>query len=85
MDQKKFLQDFDGKLLQGDLCRNYNKPYEKLSDIFVDILDHHASLKEKQVRDSHAPFMTKELSKAIMEKSNTRNKYLKWPSRENYV
>ena len=29
--------------------------------------------------------MTKELSKAIMEKSKTRNKYLKWPSRENYL
>ena len=37
------------------------------------------------IRGNHAPFMTKELSKAIMEKSKTRNKYLKWPSRENYV
>ena len=52
---------------------------------FLQILDHNASLKEKQVRDNHAPFMTKELSKVIMEKLNTRNKYLKWPSRENYV
>ena len=29
--------------------------------------------------------MNKELSKAIMEKSKTRNKYLKWSSRDNYV
>ena len=29
--------------------------------------------------------MTKELSKAIMEKQKTRNKYLKWTSRDNYV
>ena len=29
--------------------------------------------------------MTKELSKPIMEKSKTRNKYLKWLSRENYL
>ena len=29
--------------------------------------------------------MTKELSKAIMEKSKTINKYLKLPSRKNYV
>ena len=29
--------------------------------------------------------MNKEPSKAIMEKSETRNKYLKWPSRKNYV
>ena len=29
--------------------------------------------------------MTKDLSKAIMNKSKTRNKYLKWPSRENFL
>ena len=30
-------------------------------------------------------FMTKELSKAIMDKSKAKNKYVKWPSRENYL
>ena len=34
---------------------------------------------------NHALFMTKELSKAIMEKWKNKIKYLKWPSRENYV
>ena len=29
--------------------------------------------------------MNKELNRAITEKSKTRNKYLEWPSRENYV
>ena len=29
--------------------------------------------------------MTKELSKALMNKSETRNKYIKWPSRENFL
>ena len=80
--QKKFLHDLDSKLLQGDLYRNCDEPYEKL---LVDILNYHAPLKEKQVRSNHAPFMNKELSKATMEKSKTRNMYLKWPSRENYV
>ena len=74
-DQKKFLRNLDSKLLQGDLYRNCSEPYEKLSEIFVDILNHHAPLKEKQIRGNHAPFMNKELSKAIMEKSKTRNKY----------
>ena len=64
--QKKFLHDLDSKLLQGDLYRNCN--------IFVDILNHHAPFKEKQIWGTHASFMTKELSKAIMEKSKTRNK-----------
>ena len=84
-DQKKFLHDLDSKLLQGDLYRKCDDPYDKLSEIFIDILNHHAPLKEKQIRGNHAPFMTKELSKAIMDKSKSRNKYLKWPSRENYV
>ena len=29
--------------------------------------------------------MTKKLSKEIMNKSRLRNKYLKWPSRENFL
>ena len=42
-------------------------------------------MKQKQVRCNQAPFITKELSKAIMVKSKARIRYLKWPSRENYV
>ena len=76
-DQKKFLHDLDSKLLQGDLYRNCEDPYDKLSEIFVETLNHHFHLKEKQIRGNHAPFMTKELSKAVMEKSKNRNKYLK--------
>ena len=49
--------------------------HKKLSEIFVDILNDHAPLKEKPIRGNHAPFTNKELSKAIMEKSKTRNKY----------
>ena len=84
-DQKKFLYDLDSKLLYRNLYRNCDDPYEKLSELFVDILNHHAPLKEKQIKYNHAPFMTKDLSKAIMEKSKSKNKYFKWPSRENYA
>ena len=63
----------DSKLLQGGLYRNCDKPYERLSEILVDILNHHAPLNEKQIRGNHTPFMNKELSKAIMENSKTRN------------
>ena len=38
--------------------------------------------KRKTNNRLYAPFMTEELSKAIMEKSKTRNK---WSSREDYV
>ena len=57
-DQKKFLQDLDSKLLQGDFYRNCDEPYEKVSKLSIDILNHHALLKEKQIRGNHAPFMT---------------------------
>ena len=70
-----FLHDLENKLLQEDLYKNCDELYEKLSEIFVDILNYHAPLKEKQIRGNHGPFMNKELSKAIMEKSKTRNKY----------
>ena len=62
-DQKRFnhfVRDLDGRLLQGELYRNWDEPYKKLTEIFNDILNHHAPLKQKQVRGNHAPFMTKD-------------------------
>ena len=43
--QDHFLQDLDIRLLQGELYRNFDKHYNKLSEIFNDILNHHAPLK----------------------------------------
>ena len=40
------------------------------------IFDKHVPIKRKYVRASEAPFMTKELHKAIMERSRLRNKFL---------
>ena len=45
----------------------------------------HTPLKQKKVRGNHGPFMIKDLSNTIMNKSKTRNRYLKWPSRENFL
>ena len=41
------------------------------------VLDKHAPLKKKIFRGNKAPFMTKELSKAIMNKSKLQNTYTK--------
>ena len=46
------------------------------------VLDKHAPLKTRKVTGNQSPFMTKELSKAVMNKSKTRNIYYKCPSRE---
>ena len=52
---------------------------------FQNVLNKHTPLKQKKVRGNHAPFITNDLSKAIMNKSKTRNRYLKWPSRKNFL
>ena len=83
--QDHFLRDLDRRLLQGELYRNCDEPYKKLTEIFNDILNHHTPLKQKQVRGNHGLFMTKDLSKAIMNKSKAKNKYLNRPSRENFI
>ena len=64
---------------------NCHEPCKKLTEIFNDIINHHVPLKQKQVRGNHAPFLTKDLSKAIMNKSKAKNKYLNWPPREKFI
>ena len=59
--------------------------FSTFTETFRRVLDKHAPLKKKRVRGNQSPFMTKELSKAVMNKSKTRNKYIKWPSRENFL
>ena len=41
------------------------------------MFNHHAPLKQKQVRGNHAPFMTKDLNKAIMNKSKAKKEIFK--------
>ena len=79
-----FLHELDQKLIQGDLYRS-DDPYCKLTEIFSSILNKHAPIKSKQIRGNQAPFMNKSLSKIIMQKSKVQNKYLKWPSCENFL
>ena len=83
--ESNFLRELDSRLIQGELYKNCEDPYTKLSEIFSKVLNYHAPLNQKSVRGNHAPFMTRELSKAIMTKSKVNNSYVKWPSRENFV
>ena len=57
----------------------------KISNLSKEITDKHDPIKQKKVRGNNAPFMTKELRKAIMDRSRLRNKYLKYHFRENFV
>ena len=57
--------------------------YDMLQNIFMDVLNKHAKVKKKYVRANNQPFMTRKLSKSIMNRSRLRNKFLKNPSVEN--
>ena len=57
----------------------------RLKNVAIFILTVLSFVLSRKMRGDHASFMAKELIKAIIEKSKTTNKYLKWPSRENYV
>ena len=46
------------------------------------VLKNHAQIKTKYLQTDHSPFVTKELSKAIILRSKLRNQYLKCKSEE---
>ena len=83
-DKQNFFHELDQKLIQGDIYKT-DDSYSKLTEIMSEVLEKHAPLKTKTIRGNQAPFMNKRLSKAIMNKSRIRNKYLQWSSRENFL
>ena len=83
--ESNFLRYLNSRLIHGELYKNCEDPYTKMSEIFSGVLNYHAPLKQKSVRGNHAPFMTRELIKAIMTKSEVKNSYVKSPSWENFV
>ena len=60
-------------------------PYSSLTKEVRKLIDKNAPLKTKKVRGNHAPFMNKELSKAIKNRSRLKNKWNNFKSRENFV
>ena len=83
--ESSFLHELDQELLKGDMYKNNRDMFSSFTETFRRVLDKHAPLKTKRVRGNQSPFMTKELSKEAMNKSKTRNKYIKWPSGENFL
>ena len=78
-----FLQDLDSRLIQGELYNNCQEPYNKPTQIFCAVLDYRTHVKQKIARGNQSPFMTKDLSKAVMLKSRAKNQYVKCPSKKN--
>ena len=84
-------KNFNQGLFRNELLRElYNKTngiinYSNFEEIVVGLLNHHAPLKKRLVRGNNSPFMNKTLSKAVMNRSRLRNKFIKNPSLENKV
>ena len=81
-DHNQFLRNLDRELIKSN-SYNDELQYDIFTSIFRKVLHKHAPLKMKKLRGHQAKFMTKELRKAIIDRSRFKNKYLKW--RENVL
>ena len=57
--------------------------YETFEEEVLKVLNKHATLKKKFIRANHVPYMTKNLRKAIMKRSQLENKYIRNSTVEN--
>ena len=55
--------------------------YQNLMTLCLSVLDKHAPKKLKYIRSNNCNFMTKELRKAVMNRSKLRNKFVKLEAR----
>ena len=80
-DVSLFLNDLEKTTL---LTNSYfpNENYQHLTENFISVVGKHAALK-KFIRGNQAPFVNRELRKAIYTRSRLRNKYWKNPTSEN--
>ena len=76
-----FSNEYYRKCLFNEFKRetfvNNDRGFEKFRDMSIKLLNKHAPIKIKYKRGNHMPFITKDLSKAIMKSSRLRNNYLK--------
>ena len=70
----EFKAELDNEMLKHDLG---NMEYQHFLNIFIEILNKHAPMKQKYLRANQVRFMTKDLHKAIVKRSRLRNKFLR--------
>ena len=81
---RKFNRDvFNDDLLSRLTYITENSTYGEFEAVFIETLNKHAPLKEKTVRANNSPFMNKIISKAIMNRSRLKNRFLKNPNDRN--
>ena len=70
---EKFRAQLDNEILKHDIN---NMEYQHFLNIFIEVLNKHAPMKQKYLRANQERFMAKNLHKAIMKRSRLRNKFL---------
>ena len=58
--------------------------YSTFAEKFCNAINKHAPLKNKMIRGNQAPFMNKELAKAIMTRSRLKNIFIKDKNKQNW-
>ena len=69
--------------LFNDLSREDVGNLERLIKVYTNTLNNHASSNKMCTRGNHLPFMNKELSKAVMNRTRLRKVYFRKKSLEN--
>ena len=72
------------KMLSNKLSKIESDSYSEFEKAFLTVLNKQAPLKTKFLGHSNNPFMTKELRKAIMKRSQLKNRYNKNQNYENW-
>ena len=80
--EQYFLEDLE-KTNFAKISDDPDEKYNFLTTQFQNLIDKHAPQKKKVLRVNHAPFMCKELRKAIYTRSRLKNKFCKNPTKEN--
>ena len=83
LDKELFINDI--KNIPMSELHRFENPFTGYQTLFKCIVDRHCPIKTKKVRGNDKPFMTRELSKSIKDRSRIINKYNKFKSRENYL
>ena len=83
--------NFDKNKFENELADKFGKEelksldYDSFKNNFLRILNKHAPVKKKFLRANHCSFVNKELSKAILLRSQYRNRYLKTKSESDKI
>ena len=78
-----FINSLTEVLSEGENTESFVKDPDSFYKVSTEVLNQHAPRKKKYVRGNNKRFMNKALSKAIMQRTKLRNKFLKDPSAAN--